>query len=307
MSYLGMGIVFAAIAFVLANVVLTLAVVGAWPALRHRVHRPGALFLLRMIPALGATMAAAGLALPAYFSFEPLKSGEKASAALLAFVVLSAVIVAAGVVRASGSWLTTRRLERSWRLVAEPGTIGGVAVHRVPTALPFAALVGIVRPRLYVSATLLDVLSDDQRAAVLAHEAGHGRAFDNVKRGLARFAPDLLVLTVTGRAIDDAWSAAAEESADDHAAVANGRLAVAAALLAASRMAPVRLATVGNFCDAGTIAHRVERLLEEPQARSTGKVAGLLSISVLAVAGAAAVASLPLVYAATESIIRRLQ
>src|SRR5262249_57366643 len=102
---------------------------------------------------------------------------------------------------------------------------------------PLAAIVGVLRPRFYASATLLDVLTDDERVAVLAHEAGHRRALDNLKRGLFRLAPDLLSLTRTGRAIEAAWSEAAEEAADDHAAGGTdlGRLAVAGALITASR------------------------------------------------------------------------
>ena len=307
MSYLGMAVVFAAIAFVVANAVLSIVTVAAWPLLRDRLRRPAALLVLRLLPSSGG-LAAAGLALPAYLAFEPQRAGERASVALVTFIATAAGLVAAGIVRAAASWLTTRRIERSWRSVAEPGTIGGLRVERVPTALPFAAIVGIMRPRLYVSGLLMDVLTSEQRAAVLAHEAGHRRALDNLKRALIRLSPDVLSLTRTGRSIEAAWSAAAEEAADDHAAAAVGRLAVADALIAASRLAPVRLATVVNFCDAGTIAHRVTRLLEgQTPAPSGRRAVRLLSISALAVVVAVAAGSLPLVYAATEGIVRRLQ
>lgn len=309
MSYAGMGLVFAAIAFVVANLALTVVSVAVWPLVRSRMHRPGGLLLLRLLPSAGAMMAAAGLALPAYLSFEPRQTGERASAALLVFVAVAASLLAAGILRWVVSWLTTRRLETAWRTVSEPSMVRGVRVERVPTALPFAAIVGILRPRLYVSATLMDVLTEEQCAAVVAHEAGHGRALDNLKRGLLRLAPDVLALTRTGRAIEAAWSAAAEEAADDHAAggSAAGRLAVAEALVTASRLAPFRLATVSSFCDSGTVGRRVARLIDEPPPSRGERVLRIVSFSALTLAAATAVLSLPLVYAATETIVRRLQ
>jgi len=121
-------------------------------------------------------------------------------------------------------------------------------------------------------------------------------------------APDLLAWARTGRALEAAWSDAAEEAADDHAAGPGraGRLAVAGALLKASRLAPTRLATVSSFCDGGAIARRVERLLDEEA--GTRRFADWLPLSVVT-AGlfVAAAPALPLVYAATEAIVRRLQ
>ena len=310
-AYLGLGLVFASIAFVAANLALSAVTVAVWRLGGRRIRRPGTLFLLRMVPSLGATAAAAALALPAYLSFEPQRTGERVSGSHLALVALACALIVAGAVRAARSSLETKRIERSWRRVAGVQTVAGVRVHRVPTPLPLAALVGVMRPRLYVSGTLIDALTDDECRAVLAHEAGHRRSLDNLKRGLIRLAPDLLGGTRSGREIEAAWSAAAEEAADERAAggVAARRLAVAGALIAAARLAPVRLATVSNFCDGATIAHRVRRLLDDRPARlDRPPFSGVLALSlvavVLAVAGARA---LPLVYALTEAIVRRLQ
>jgi Zn-dependent protease with chaperone function len=311
MTYLGMGLVFAAIAFVLVNIALSILTLAVWKLGRSRLRSPGALFALRMLPSVGALAAAVGLALPAYLSFEPLRSAERASAPLLAIVAIAVALIAAGLVRAAGSWLETRRVERSWRSVAEPRSFSGIEAYDVPTALPFAAVVGVVRPRLYVSGILMASLNEDERRALLAHEAGHRRSLDNLKRGLFRFAPDALASTRVAREIEAAWSTAAEESADDYASGGDpeGRLAVAGALLAASRLAPIRLARVSNFCDDHTIAHRVARLLDDRPDQATPRAA-FRWLSLGGLVGAAALAgsaALPLAYAATETIIRRLQ
>lgn len=311
MSYLGRGLVFAAIAFVVTNVALSFVTVVLWRWSRSRLRGPGALFALRMLPSFGAFAAAAGLAVPAYVSFEPLRSTERASAPLLAFVALAAGLLATGLARATGSWLETRRVERAWRTVAEPRSFGGVPAYDVPTAFPFAAVVGVVRPRIYVSGTLMGALTEDERRALLAHEAAHRRSLDNLKRGMFRFAPDVLAWTSAARELEAAWSLAAEEAADDSAAGGDtaGRLAVAGALLAASRLTPVRLARVSNFCDDATIAHRVARLLDDRPAQAAPGAA-LRWLSFTGLIGASALAGsavLPFAYQATEAIIRRLQ
>ena len=44
------------------------------------------------------------------------------------------------------------------------------------------AVAGVVHPKLVVSQTVLDALSDDQREAAFRHEAAHRASRDNLKR-----------------------------------------------------------------------------------------------------------------------------
>lgn len=69
--------------------------------------------------------------------------------------------------------LSMRRLEDMLATDAVPAVIGGVAC-RMTTALGAdAAVIGVVRPRIYLGLDLVDRLTDDELEAVLYHEAHH--------------------------------------------------------------------------------------------------------------------------------------
>jgi hypothetical protein len=310
-----MGMVFAAIGFVVAVTFFSLATILVWRTARPRLRGSSALFLLRMVPTIGASMVVLALTVPAFVLFEPRHADERPGLLLTGVVLVAAGLVLAGLYRGVASWRMTRRLERTWLSVAYPTTCDDLPVraYRVPSALPFAGLVGFVRPRLFVSDRFFDALSDDERRAVLRHEAGHLRSGDNLKRLLIRLAPDWLALSSAGDEIEQAWAVAAEEAADDHAAGVDdaGGLAVAGALLKASRLVPVRLASVSNFCDGATIARRVARLIDDNGTRRAAPLRplafGLWTAGLLAATAAVAAPVLPHTHTAIESIVRLLR
>jgi len=179
--------------------------------------------------------------------------------------------------------------------------------------MPLASLVGIVRPRLFVSDRLLEILTAEERQAVVDHEAGHLRSLDNLKRTAMRFAPDWLALTPVGRELERAWEMAAEEDADDHAAGPDRArsLDLAGALVKAVRMTPVPCMPVSNFCEQATVSRRLTRLLTDSPAipRRTKSVWPRVA-GVLAASGTATLLSGPAlkaVYSMTEAAIRLLQ
>jgi len=315
MKFLEMGLVFAAVGFVLANAVFSSAIILYWRAFRPEGSRSGGLFLLRMLPAIGSTGLVLGLLAPAYALFEPRATAESAGPALIGFIVLAGALVGAGMYRAGRSCFDTWRLERAWRSASVGSVRLGMPLrsYRVPSELPLAALVGVVRPRLFVSGQFLDALSEDERQAVLAHEAGHMRSLDNLKRTVMKLAPDWLCVSSVGREIETAWAVAAEEEADDDA-VGTDRarsLDLAGALLKAVRLTPVRPAPASNFYDGATVARRVARLLDDPP---TGRPPRrwlaprpAWILAVVAVAGLLAGPALRAAYAVTEAAVRLLQ
>jgi Zn-dependent protease with chaperone function len=315
MRYLEMGFTFASIGFIVANTVLSVLIVLAWRVTRSSLRRSTHLFLYRMLPAIGSAAVVLGVILPAYWSFEPRETGESAGPALFAVALFAAALAGAGLYRAIVSWRTTRRLERAWTSVAIGTTDLGIAArtYRVPSDLPLAALVGVFRPRLFVSDRFLDELSAGERQAVVDHEAAHISAFDNLKRTVMSLAPDWVSFTAAGRQIESAWAFAAEEEADDRAAGSDRARALdlAAALLKAVRLAPMRCAHVSNFCDGATIARRVERLLEDSPGREqpsrsfVPRVAWVLAI--LVAAGLLASPALHAAYSLTEAASQLLQ
>jgi len=315
MRYLEMALAFAAVGFVIGNAALSFMTMLLWRSGWPRPRRAGALFLVRMAPALGSTGLVLGIVLPAFWVFEPRTTTEAAGPALIVFLLLAAGLVGLGLYRAGRSWHETRRLESAWKAAATTPATPGLPLpgYRVPSSLPFAALVGVFRPRLFVSGPFLDSLSPGERQAVMDHEAGHLRSFDNLKRTVMKLAPDWLSLTSVSRDIEAAWAIAAEEDADDHAA-GPGRacsLDLASALLKAARATPLRCAPVSNFCDGATIARRVARLLQDPpEDPGPARRAAPEFVVVLALAGAVAPLAVPALRAAytlTEAAVRLLQ
>ena len=315
MRYLAMGLASSAVGFVVANSVISFLVVLLWRALRPRPRRAGSLFVLRMLPAIGSIAVVWGLVVPAFWAFEPRATKEDPGSALYMFVILACALVVAGLYRASASWFKTRRLERMWQAAAAGSPIPGspVAAYRVASAMPFAALVGVLRPRLYVADEFVDALEPGERQAVMAHETGHLVSLDNLKRAVMKLAPDWLPFFPAGREIEAAWAIAAEEDADDHAAGPSGArsLDVAGALLKAARWAPVSCGVASNFCEGPTIARRVARLLNgAPERRAPRRSFASRFAFALAILSAAALFAAPALRAAytlTEAGIRLLQ
>jgi hypothetical protein len=316
MRFLEMGLAFAAFGFVVANTVISLCVILYWRTVRPDRRRSGSLFVLRMLPAAASTGLVLGLLVPAYGLFEPRVTAEKAGPALFACIILALGLIGAGLYRAGMSWLATRRLERMWTSASVGSVRLGIPVrsYRVPSELPLAALVGVVRPRLFVSGQFLDALSENERQAVLQHEAGHLRSLDNLKRTAMKLAPDWLSLSPVGNEIEAAWAVVAEEEADDHAVGPDRTLSLdlAGALLKAVRLTPVRCAPASNFYDGATVARRVARLLKDRPAggrQAAGRLAPRFA-GILALLVAVAVFSGPalkVAYAMTEAAIRLLQ
>jgi hypothetical protein len=182
--------------------------------------------------------------------------------------------------------------------------------------------VGVLRPHLFVAAQVLEGLADDERDAVLAHEAAHLRARDNLTGLLLRACPDGFLWGREAGVLERAWREAAEQAADERAALgAPGRAAsLADALVKVARMVPrgARLGLPAPALHGGeAVAHRVERLLRlsregSPPAEARGRRTWsprpryvLLGASL--VFGLAAHAPLLfLVHAAIERVVRSL-
>lgn len=155
-------------------------------------------------------------------------------------------------------WRTVRATRRARRrlLCAATRTEHDVIFTRLGSV---ACTVGLLRPRIFVDATLFPALTKPQRAAILAHERGHVRGrhgmIDLAARcmaaGLAPWPGAQLAHAETRRYL--------EAVADDRAAAKTNRRTVAAAIVTAATMPP--LPALGA---AGWSSWRVDRLLDPP-------------------------------------------
>lgn len=228
---------------------------------------------MRVGPPVLALISVALLLVPAYVIYEPYTTAEVVSKKLAALAILSAIGVTFALWRTLRSSLATRSLRREWLCNAVPIRLEGTGIptFRICSSFPIIAVVGAVRPRLFIAEQVLERLNEEELTAAIAHECGHLAAHDNFKRSLLRACRDVLMMVPCGRSLDRAWAEAAECAADEHAAQqgAETALNLASALVKIAKMVPVsaRVAVpmaaflVGVEENPGVKA-RVRRLLE---------------------------------------------
>ncbi|MEP6741767.1 MAG: M48 family metalloprotease [bacterium] len=209
-----------------------------WSAL----SRARLIFMLRILPALVAVLCVVLLFAPAYLAYEPRHTGENVSFKLAVLALISAIGIALAAARSVAAWRSTARLTADWITQGRQITVPGVSIetYRIDHAFPVIAIVGVLRPRLFIASHLLAMLTNEEIKAALAHENGHLIARDNLKRGMLRACRDSLLLIPSGRLLDREWAEAAEEAADEQAAKEGNGVALdlASALVKIARIIP---------------------------------------------------------------------
>jgi Zn-dependent protease with chaperone function len=277
--YLFLGISILLAPLLALNSAVTMAAAGLWRLVENRgqswsaASRARIVFLLRTIPgATGITVVLVLLA-PAYVVNEPRSTPEVVSAKLALLALISALGIALAIIRVLGSWRATHRLAADWKSKGQKISLAAMRIptYRIAHRFPVIAVVGTVKPRLFIATQVLDSLSADEIAAALAHEQGHLAKRDNLKRGLLRACRDALLIIPSGRSLDRAWADASEEAADEFAARAGRKVALdlASALVKIARMVPPGakpMMPAGAFLlsdeETRGVKTRVRRLLE---------------------------------------------
>jgi beta-lactamase regulating signal transducer with metallopeptidase domain len=167
-------------------------------------------------------------------------------------------------------------------------------------------LVGVRAPRILISKSACNLLSDGELRAAVRHETAHSRSRDNLKKVILSFLP------FPGMAhLEEAWHEASELAADDRAVSSRDEaLDLAGALIKLARHFPHQvmpaLAT-GLVSAGGLVTTRVERLVawkESSAASPYGRRYGL-AVAFVAFLGLAAKlgAALVLVHSLTERLV----
>ena len=278
-EFLGITLVLALLLTINATATLVAAGVGriGKPLLRKCSARTRAeiLFVMRIGPPVIAIVAIAAFMIPSYLTYEPHASGEVVSWKLGALATLSAVGVGFAISRGLRSWLATRSLLKEWLASSTPVQLEAIAVPTYVLRHPFPiiAVVGAIRPRLFIADQVFSSLSPEEMTAAIAHEYGHLAAHDNFKRSVMRISRAALLLIPCGRSLDRAWSEASESAADEHAAERSSIVALnlASALVRIAKMIPkgqqqIMPASVSAFLagneDTPRVRVRVKRLVE---------------------------------------------
>jgi Zn-dependent protease with chaperone function len=277
-EFLGITLVLALLLTINATATMVAAGMGRLckPLLRRCLARTRAeiLFVMRIGPPVVAIVAIAAFMIPSYLVYEPHASGESVSWKLGLLATLSAIGVGLAIWRGIRTWLATRSLLKNWLSSSTRVELDGINVptYILEHSFPIIAVVGAVRPRLFIANHVLESLSTEELAAAVAHEYGHLAARDNFKRSVMRVSRAALLLIPCGRSLDRAWSEASESAADEHAAQQSSLVALnlASALVRIARMIPTGhrqvipsavSAFLGNE-DSPGVKVRVRRLVE---------------------------------------------
>jgi hypothetical protein len=298
---------FAAAAIVLSIVTALLADLAARGSGRYAPRlRARLLFRLRVLPGAGAAVAGFVIALPTFVAFEPFDTNEPLPRVMTALALIGAALLARGAWRGYSAWRATTRTAAEWKRAGRPLTDldAPVPAYAIDVPYPIIAVVGILRPALFVAERVLAECSTDEVRAMIEHETSHIRTRDNARRFLLRACPDLVgdrsVLT-------RAWKDAAEEAADaDVARTPAHALDLAQALIRVARLAPsCAPALASAFYAGGSIDARVRRLVNPPADAAVpvvlrGRVFGAAAV---VLAGALVLAA-PAIHQAMEMVVR---
>jgi Zn-dependent protease with chaperone function len=273
---LGISLVLATLLTI--NAVASMAAAAIWRLLERPMRRCSAqmraevIFAIRVGPPTAALISIGAFLIPSYLVYEPYHSGEIVSNKLAALAAISGVGIGLALWRGCHSWVATRSLSRSWLSIATPMKFSDINIptFRFPHSFPIIAVVGTVRPRLFIAERVLESLSQEELVAAIAHEYGHLAARDNFKRSLLRACCDALLIIPCGRSLDRAWSEASESAADEYAARESSTVALnlASALVRIAKMIPegkrAAMPAAAFFVGEETrgVKARVRRLLE---------------------------------------------
>ena len=197
-----------------------------------------------------------------------------AAALLLALAAVGAAVIA---IALRASWRQLRDYRRFVRGIAVLGPLPGhPRITVIDDPAPHAFCAGYLRPSIYVSTGALAILSDDELAAVLAHEDHHRTLRDPLRLASSRILSQALFFLPALPSLGDRYRALAEERADDAAVRAGGETGpLASALLAFDAAAPA-----GAF---GISPGRVDSLLGRPSGWRLPSSLVALSLATLSV------------------------
>jgi Peptidase family M48 len=229
------------------------------------------LFAMRMAPAAVTAFLVLGFCVPSYIWLEPHITSERVGWFCLLAAAVGAAAWSVSLLRGVITIVRTERYVRQCRREprADDQSSDGADVVVLNGSTAVMAVAGVVHPKLVVSQTVLDALSDDQREAAFRHEAAHRASRDNLKRLLLLLSPDVMPFMGGLGRIEHAWATFTEWAADDEAVDGSQDRALSLA------SALVRVAKLGVHSAPGYVLSslleddhdletRVDRLLREP-------------------------------------------
>jgi Zn-dependent protease with chaperone function len=302
-----LGIVLLA-AFALTALLLAGLVAMAWHARLNAAKMASAdVLALRLLPVGGALLFAVMVVLPAFLICEPHQERETAGPLLLILAAFALLTLGHGIWRGWRAWTAARCLLHECGLAKRWMVENGQSVQVVEIAEPIIGVIGSWRPQVVTAECVVSACSRDEFRQVVAHEAAHVSARDNLKLLLLLACPDALAWTALGAALSERWRTEAEFLADQHATGddPHKRVALASALIKVARLLDtsqrVRHAlTMPVALD--NVEERVRQLLAPAHATSATISKALVSVALLI--PVVAIPLYPLIHELIETLVR---
>jgi hypothetical protein len=237
-SALMLGVVSLA-TFTVTSLVLAGLVTIAWYAGLNRARLGSAdLLALRLFPVVGSLLLVAAVGLPAFVSFEPHQAGETAGPLLLILAMFALSTLCHGIRRGWRAWAAARSVLQRCSPAQCCVVESGHRVQVVDIAEPIIGVIGGWRPRVIAAECVVSACTRDEFLQVVAHEAAHVSARDNLKMLLLLACPDVLSWTPLGVALFERWRTETEFAADQRATGGDRykRVALASALIKVARL-----------------------------------------------------------------------
>lgn len=254
-------------AYGLFNLLLSAAVVLAWrTGLRRHLTNADAVLGVRLLPAMGSATLVLTVVLPAFLLHEPRHAHDHPGPLLVISALFALLVLGDGIRRGWRAWRATQALLRGAApLLAGPRAGDAAEITVINIREPLVGVVGSWKQRIIAARCVTAACDDEELRQVLAHEAAHMNARDNLKLLMLLTMPDALAWLPTGSALTEQWRAATEVEADERASGADPRqrVALASALLKVARLslaARPRQALRASSRRSG-LEHRVRRLL----------------------------------------------
>ena len=248
-----------------------------WIVSRRRprvMSEESTLFVLRLLPMIAATVAAS-LTVLSFVLFEQ-RGGETTGISLPILATLAVGLFVSAAIRAWRLHHRTSRVLGSWLATAEEVRLPDVPtpVLAISSSFPIVAVVGLMRQRVIIARSVLDVCSPDELRAILAHEQAHLDRHDNLRRAILTMAPDVLSWLPLSSRMLEAWHDACEGTADEASGRLgeHGRLLLAQALIRVARLASTSTSPAVHDLPASALYRgenldaRIRRLLAPPSA-----------------------------------------
>lgn len=264
------------------------------------------LLALRLLPPAGALLVAFGTVMPAFLIYEPSRQAEGLGPLLLGLALLALAMVGDGAQRGWRACRATGKLMRNCAS-SHSSTIPGLQVNILDAAEPIVAIVGGWRPRLIAAQSVIAECSREEFRQIIAHEAAHLSARDNLKLLLLLISPDVLAWLPAGRALKERWRVAVELEADERATGSDRhkRLELASALVKVARLsicARDRLPPLSLSIALDNVEGRVRQLLA-PASNAPRNISTKAALTCVLLIPAIAVPFLGTVQQIVESLV----